>query len=28
VAREENDPDPVPTSKKSPQKIVSVFTQY
>ncbi|NCT53756.1 MAG: FtsW/RodA/SpoVE family cell cycle protein [Microcystis aeruginosa G13-03] len=25
VAREENDPDPVPTSKKSPQKIVSVF---
>ena len=26
VAREENDPDPVPTSKKSPQKIVSVFT--
>ena len=28
VAREEIDPDPVPTSKKSPQKIVSVFTQY
>jgi cell division protein FtsW len=28
VAREENDPDPVPTSKKSPQKMVSVFTQY
>lgn len=28
VAREENDPDRVPTSKKSPQKIVSVFTQY
>ena len=28
VAREENDPDLVPTSKKSPQKIVSVFTQY
>ncbi|OPF14560.1 cell division protein FtsW [Microcystis aeruginosa KW] len=26
VAREENDPDPVPTSKKSPQKIVSVFS--
>ncbi len=25
VAREENDPDPVPTSKKSPQKTVSVF---
>lgn len=28
VAREENDPDPVSTIKKSPQKIVSVFTQY
>ena len=28
VAREENDPDLVSTSKKSPQKIVSVFTQY
>ena len=26
VAREENDPDPVPTSKKSPQKTVSVFS--
>ena len=26
VAREENDPDPVPTSKKSPQKAVSVFS--
>jgi cell division protein FtsW len=26
VAREENDPDPVSTSKKSPQKIVSVFS--
>jgi cell division protein FtsW len=26
VAREEIDPDPVPTSKKSPQKIVSVFS--
>lgn len=25
VAREENDPDPVPTNKKSPQKTVSVF---
>lgn len=25
VAREENDPDPLPTSKKSPQKTVSVF---
>jgi cell division protein FtsW len=26
VAREENDPDPVPTNKKSPQKTVSVFS--
>jgi cell division protein FtsW len=26
VAREENDPDPVSTIKKSPQKIVSVFS--
>ncbi|WP_430014692.1 FtsW/RodA/SpoVE family cell cycle protein [Microcystis ichthyoblabe FBCC-A1114] len=26
VAREENDPDPVPTNQKSPQKTVSVFS--